>query len=262
MLSGRQWIKATLIAGMFAYGILAVSAIMPAATRLLGHRATGFNDSIRSGWSWLVCRILGVHIHRTGHPAAEVRLTVANHISWLDIIVLGSLQRLTFVAKLEVADWPIMGYLARRIGTLFIKRGDAAQTAVTLEQMAWQLRQGKHLMLFPEGTTTTGERVLRFHGKLFQPAQLAQVPVQAVALRYLGEAGHVAPFVDEDEFLPHLMQVLRLRRVDIAVHYCAPLPAGLHRDVLAPSARKQVIQALDESTDTSGVRPQKAVTQL
>ncbi|MBS1213883.1 MAG: phospholipid/glycerol acyltransferase [Proteobacteria bacterium] len=263
MLSARQWFKGALITGMFALGLLAVSVIMPLARKILGPKATAINDRIQSTWNWLVCRILGVRIHIGGQPMPEAGLTVANHISWLDIIVLGGLHHLTFVSKQEVADWPVMGVLARRIGTLFIKRGDAEQAAATGEQMAWLLRQGKHLMLFPEGTTTTGERVLRFHGKLFQPAQLAHVPVQPVAIRYLNEAGEVAPFIGEDEFLPHLINVLKLRHIDISLHYCTPLPAGLHRNVLSASARKQIVDALDAETGMrEAASRHKAVIQL
>lgn len=246
----RQWFKGALIAGMFLYGVIAVSTIMPLIEIVLGRRAAVFHERIRMGWNRTVCGILGLHLEVSGEPSQDALLLVANHISWLDIIALGSQQPMTFVAKREVADWPVMGYLARRIGTLFVSRGDVEQTAAVAEQMAWQLRQGKRLMLFPEGTTTTGERVLRFHAKLLHPAQLAQVPVQAIGLEYLGEARSVAPFIGEDEFLPHLLSILKLDRVHLRVHYCPPLPAGPHRDILAQTTRKQVVAALfRKSTD-------------
>lgn len=244
----RRWLKAGLVAGMFLYGMIAVSAIMPPLGYLFGRRATLIEDRIRLNWYRSVCRILNIHIQITGEASKDARLLVCNHISWLDIIAIGAQQPLTFVAKQEVADWPVMGYLARRIGTLFVRRGDAAQTAATAEQMAWQLRLGKRLALFPEGTTTTGERVLRFHAKLYQPAQLAHAPVQAIALSYRGAARKTAPFIGEDEFLPHLLNILKLKRIDMRLHYCAPLPAGLHRDVLAQTTRKQIIEALAPNT--------------
>ncbi len=240
----RQWLKATLIAGMFLWGLAAMSAVWPLLGLLLGRRAARYQEFIRRHWCATVCRILAVRLETVGEPSPQTQLWVANHISWLDIIALGSLHPLLFVAKEEVAGWPVMGYLARRLGTLFVRRGDAEQTASIAEQMAWQLRQGKQLMLFPEGTTTNGERVLRFHAKLLQPAQLAHVPVQAIGLEYLEEARAVAPFIGEDEFLPHLLQIIALDRIHLRIHYCEPLPAGLHRDVLAQTTRKQVVSAL------------------
>ena len=206
----RQWIKASLIAGMFLWGMLAVSILWPLLSLLLGRKAAYFHEIVRRHWCVAVCRILNVRLEIVGMPSPLTRLWVANHISWLDIIALGSQLPVEFVAKEEVADWPVMGYLARRIGTLFVRRGDAEQTTLIAEQMAWQLRQGRRLMLFPEGTTPNGERVLRFHGKLLHPAQLAHAPVQAISLEYLGEARAVAPFIGEDDFLPHLLQILKL----------------------------------------------------
>jgi 1-acyl-sn-glycerol-3-phosphate acyltransferase len=240
----RPWFKAVLVAGMFLWGVAATGLVWPLLDHLLARRAARPKELIRRQWCATVCRILNVQVETVGIPSPETRLWVANHISWLDIIVLGSSHPLLFVAKQEVAEWPVMGYLARRLGTLFVRRGDPEQTAGIAEQMAWQLRQGRQLMLFPEGTTTNGERVLRFHAKLLHPAQLAHAPVQAIALQYQGEARAAAPFIGDDDFLPHLLQILTLDRVSLRVHYCQPLPAGLHRDVLAQTTRKQVVAAL------------------
>ena len=229
---------------MFLWGLVATGLLWPFLELVLGRKAGFFQEAIRSHWCSMVCRILNVEVETVGTPSHETCLWVANHISWLDIIALGALHPLLFVAKEEVADWPVMGYLARRLGTLFVRRGDAEQTGSIAEKMTWQLRQGRQIMLFPEGTTTTGERVLRFHAKLFQPAQLAQVQVQAIGLEYQGEAKTFAPFIGEDNFLPHLLQILDRDRVRLRVHYCQPLPLGLHRDILAQTTRKQVVAAL------------------
>jgi len=230
---------------MFLWGVFATGAVWPLLDFFLGRRAAfKIQEMIRRNWCATVCRILNIDVETVGEPCPETRLWVSNHISWLDIIALGARHPLLFVAKIEVADWPVMGYLARRIGTLFVRRGDAEQTTLIVEQMAWQLRQGRQLMLFPEGTTTNGERVLRFHAKFLQPAQLAHVPVQAIALEYLGQARTVAPFIGEDEFLPHLINIFKLDRIPLRVHYCPPLASGQHRDAFAQTTRKQVVAAL------------------
>lgn len=240
----RPWLKAALIAGMFLWGVTATGLLWPVSGLLLGRRAAHVQEHIRRSWCATVCGILGVRVETVGTPSPSTRLWVANHVSWLDIIVLGASHPLLFVAKEEVADWPVLGYLARRLGTLFVRRGDAEQTAAIAEQMVWQLRQGRQLMLFPEGTTTNGERVLRFHAKLLHPAQLAHTPVQAIGLEYLGEARAAAPFVGDDAFLPHLLKILRLGDIRLRIHYCPPLPVGLHRDSLAQTTRRQVVAAL------------------
>ena len=229
---------------MFCWGLLATSLLWPLLGLAPRRKANCLREFIRRNWCAGVCRILNVQVETVGQPSPETRLWIANHISWLDIIALGARHPLLFVAKAEVANWPVMGYLALRLGTLFVRRGDAEQTTFVAEQMAWQLRQGRQIMLFPEGTTTNGERVLRFHAKLLHPAQLANVQVQAMGLEYQGESKQVAPFIGDDDFLPHLLQICTLDRIPLRVHYCQPLPAGLHRDILAQTTRKQVVAAL------------------
>jgi 1-acyl-sn-glycerol-3-phosphate acyltransferase len=229
---------------MLVWGMLAVSVVWPLLARLPGKRGALWQAVICRRWCQAVCRILGLRVAVQGVPSANTRLWVANHISWLDIIAVGAQQPVLFIAKAEVADWPVLGYLARRIGVLFVQRGDAAQTARVAERMAWLLRQGRQVLLFPEGTTTNGERVLRFHGKLLQPAQWAQAPAQAIALEYQGEARAVAPFIGEDEFLPHLLRILTLDEIPLRIHYCPPPVSGLSRDGLARQLREQVLEAL------------------
>lgn len=241
----RQWFRVLAVAAMFAAGIVAVSVLMPAARIFLaGRRATQWNDAIMVTWNRAVCRILNLRLHIRGRPDPLAGLIVANHVSWLDIIAIGAQGPCLFIAKREVADWPVLGYLAKRIGTLFVQRGDAAQSAVVAERMVWQLRQGKRIVLFPEGTTSTGNRVLRFHGKLFLPAQRARVRVQAVALRYEGEAARCAPFVGDDAFLPHLLGILKLDRIDLDLRYCPTVPPGPGPNELAQTTRRQIATAL------------------
>jgi 1-acyl-sn-glycerol-3-phosphate acyltransferase len=243
-MSMPRWFKAALVAAMFLWGIVATGILWPVSSVLLGRKAFRLQEAIRRHWCASVCRILNVEIEVVGKPCSKTQLWVANHISWLDIIALGGRHPLLFVAKAEVADWPVMGYLARRLGTLFVRRGDAEQTTAIAEQMAWQLRQGRQIMLFPEGTTTDGSRVLRFHAKLLQPAQLAHAPVQAIAVEYLDEARNIAPFIGDDDFLPHLLRILILEHIRLRLHYCPPLSPTQARDGLAQTARKQVVGAL------------------
>lgn len=244
MASCRLLYRGALIGAMFLLGLLAVALVMPGLRRVFDRQAQPWCEAIVKGWDRTVCRILHLNIRVTGRPDPAAGLIVANHISWLDIIAMGAQQPCVFVAKEDVADWPVMGVLAKGIGTLFIRRGDAEQSAATSETMTWLLRRGARLMLFPEGTTTRGDQVLRFHGKLFQPAQRAGANVQAVALRYTGLAANLVPFIGEDDFLPHLLRILRLRDINLHLHYCPTLPVGLRRDQLAKTSRLQITEHL------------------
>lgn len=242
-----RWTPALKLAGvvaLFLWGVLAVALLRPALLRLPGRCGVRPWDAVQCFWHRCVCRVVGVQVEVTGEPDGSVGLLVANHVSWVDIVGLGGLRQLDFIAKSEMEDWPVLGYLARGTGTLFLRRGDAGHAQQIAEQMTWRLRRGRRLALFPEGTTTAGDRVLRFHPKLFQPARLAATTVQTVALQYRGEAAAVAPFIGDDAFVPHLLRLLQLPRIDLRVHFCPPLASGLGAAELARASRAQVLEVL------------------
>lgn len=199
-------------------------------------------------WSRRLCRLLGVRIACHGAPLAGRALFVANHVSWLDIMVLAAVCPTHFLAKSEVAGWPLFGWLCRRVGTAFIRRGagDGAQAAAG--ELVWRLqRPDGRVLVFPEGTSTDGRGVRRFHARLLQAAERAQCPVQALALRYpvAGGGTHPAvPFIGDDELLAHLWRLLGERRIEAEVHCLAPLPAGIGRDALARRSHAQIAAVL------------------
>ncbi len=189
-----------------------------------------------AGWSRRLCRLLGVRVTVQGIPLTGPGLFVANHISWLDIFCIAAVCPTHFLAKQEVATWPLIGWLCRRAGTAFIDRGGAQGASAATEHLVWRLRQGERVALFPEGTSTTGEAVRRFHPRLFQAALLARCPVQAIALRYPQPMGvhSLVPFVGEDRLLPHLWRLLAEPSIEATLHFgTIQLPPYSSRDHLA-----------------------------
>lgn len=114
-----------------------------------------------SWWHNRLADVLGVQITVAGYRPQAQALLVSNHISWLDIVVLGGLTHTDFLSKYEVREWPLIGWLAARSGTLFIRRGHGEAGAIS-EQIAQRLREKRILTLFPEGTTTDGREVRPF----------------------------------------------------------------------------------------------------
>lgn len=167
------------------------------------------------------CRCLGLSLRYHGTPATEPALYVSNHISWCDIPVLGSLAPARFLSKAEVARWPLIGWLARQAGTLFIQRG-GGQARRVKGTMARTLQQGESVLFFPEGTTSAGLTVLPFHGLLLQAARDADVPIQPVTISYRrdGHPDHILPFIGDDAFHHHLLGMLKQppSRVDVLFH--------------------------------------------
>ncbi len=140
---------------------------------------------------------------------------MSNHISWLDVAVLGSGARVFFLAKAEIEKWPVLGQLAKGGGTLFIKRGSGDSIRIR-EQIADFLRKDIPVLFFPEATTTDGKSIKRVHGRILGAAIEAQRPVQVCLICYVNQQGEldtVAPFIGEMTFAEHVQQVLEMPKV-------------------------------------------------
>mgnify|MGYP003114066794 CR=1 FL=1 len=128
-------------------------------------------------WCRHFLRILGVELTVTGNAVDAPVFLVSNHVSWLDIPLIASQRHLYFLSKAEVGDWPLIGTLARAMGTLFIKRG-SGESSRKAREIGDRLKQGHTVLVFPEGTTTDGTGLRRFFPQLFDAPLMANVPVQ------------------------------------------------------------------------------------
>ncbi|MDY6992096.1 MAG: lysophospholipid acyltransferase family protein [Pseudomonadota bacterium] len=198
-------------------------------------------------WSQRLCRLCGLQINCSGQIASAPTLFVANHISWLDIFALLATFPMTFVAKQEVARWPVIGWLVQRVGTLFIARGQFRAAAEVSARMTTALGHQTNILFFPEGTSTRGDMVKRFHARLFQAAIETEAWVQPIALRYPHEAGlnPSAPYVDDDNLFNHLWQILEASPLSLEICFCTPISAQHQkRRELAEYARAEIMQVL------------------
>ncbi len=193
------------------------------------------------------CRCLGLNIHQHGSPSNDTVLFVSNHISWSDIPILGSLAPIRFLSKAEVGQWPLIGWLARQAGTLFIHRG-GGQARRVRGQIIEILQAGENVLVYPEGTTSAGLTVLPFHGLLLRAAPESNTPIQPVTITYRrdGRPDHLAPFIGEDEFHSHLLRMLRQpsARVDVVFHEPVQSPEEVPTAELAASLRQTVLDGL------------------
>jgi 1-acyl-sn-glycerol-3-phosphate acyltransferase len=198
------------------------------------------------GWMQTLCRRLALRVHIEGTPVQGGALFVANHISWHDIAVLQSIVPTGFIAKSEIRGWFVIGWMAYRGNTLFIKRGKRDSFIDIMQGMQQRLGLGQSLLIFPEGTTSTGESVLPFKSRLYDPAIEQQVPVQAVALHYRSPSKTSAElaFINKVSFMRHLVRMLREPYIDVRVRFCEPIPtAGRERKELAEITEAQVTEA-------------------
>ncbi|MFB2587949.1 lysophospholipid acyltransferase family protein [Acinetobacter sp. c1-l78] len=168
-------------------------------------------------------KVLNMQVKVHGDIPSQPALWVSNHISWVDIVVLGVAARVFFLAKAEIAKWPLIGTLAKSAGTLFIQRG-SGDTLKIRDQIADFLRQDVPVLFFPEATTGDGTKIKKVHGRLLGAAIDAQRPVQICLLAYVnqqGELDKIVPYIDES-IIENLIEVLQMQQVTVHV---LPLPA-------------------------------------
>ncbi|HMM14051.1 MAG TPA: lysophospholipid acyltransferase family protein [Parvibaculum sp.] len=189
-----------------------------------------------------LCKLVGIRVVTRGEPyAGGACLIAANHTSWLDIPVMASLQPSSFVAKSEVAGWPFFGTLARLQETVFVERERRTRTAESRNAIHSRIAAGDRLVLFPEGTSSDGNRVLPFKSALMSVAQLTIVNgdedreddlvVQPVSVAYVKLHGlpmgrQFRPFFawyGDMELFPHLWEAFSLGPIDVVVEYHKPV---------------------------------------
>jgi 1-acyl-sn-glycerol-3-phosphate acyltransferase len=176
-----------------------------------------------------VLRSVGVHCTVTGTPPTH-GLVVSNHLSYLDIAAFSAVMPCVFVSKAEIAKWPYFGLAARASGTIFLNRSSKASAAMAAREVAGRLKLPVPVLLFPEGTSTDGSQVLRFHPSLFQPAIDAHAPITAAALRYvphgdLPESDYC--WYGDADFLAHIGKLLGAPGFSAEITFGEP---ALHSD--------------------------------
>jgi 1-acyl-sn-glycerol-3-phosphate acyltransferase len=224
-------------------GGLQVGLLFPVAGRR-------WRDALKRRWSRQLLQLLLIEIE-AADPALlgiEKGLLVANHVSFIDIFAINALLPSGFVAKSDVAGWPLIGWMSRHNDTVFIERGSRKAAHQTQQQMLSVLASGQRLAIFPEGTTTAGDGVLPFHGALFQGAIDAAVPVSVLAIEYIDGNGSptAAPaYIDDIDLLDCLVNIISCGgirvRITLAARFLPPLQDRRH---LAHQAHQAVAAAL------------------
>jgi 1-acyl-sn-glycerol-3-phosphate acyltransferase len=202
---------------------------------------------LKASWAAALIDALGVEIEADLSHVVPGALLVANHISWIDIYVINAVLPSAFVSKAEVRDWPLIGWLVARHGTIFLRRGSRGHARIIHAEIAAVLARGQHVAVFPEGTTSDGRSLLHFHAALLQPALAAGRPVLPVALSYWEPDGQrsLAPRYDGTITLGQCMRAIVGRRRIIA--RLATMPAcggeGESRRQVAAEARAAIALA-------------------
>lgn len=183
-------------------------------------------------------------------------LVVCNHISYLDIVGLSAAGAFAFVAKKEVAEWPLFGTYATLGATLYVNREQRGAVGDVAQQMRGHLEAGVPIVLFPEGTSTGGDTVLPFRSSLFDPVVKLACPVTACGLRYTIAEGSVpdeVAFWRDMSLAPHLLNLMGRRGVTLDIHFGPSQIRTADRKTLAREMHREVSQlaGLAEHPDPS-----------
>jgi 1-acyl-sn-glycerol-3-phosphate acyltransferase len=211
-------------------------------------------------YSRLVCALLQVRIRNDGAPPRRSVLILSNHVSWLDILAITAVTPAIFVAKSEVAGWPLIGWVARARGTVFVDRRRRQQTSAAMAAIATYLAEGQPIVLFAEGTSSDGNHVLPFRSALVGAVReaLAQVEdgrsiaVQPLAIAYTHVQGlpmgrrerPLVAWTGETDLAPHVRDFIRGGAVDVTLNWGEPVAYKAATD------RKVLVRVLEQSVRT------------
>lgn len=241
----RLYMRLTRLLAVIAVATL-LAALLAPIERLSRRDLMGLRQRLTR---WLLARLgnaLPFRVSVHGQLPQKPMLWLSNHISWTDIPLIGMLAPLSFLSKAEVRTWPVAGWLAHRAGTLFIRRG-AGDGGLLNQQLGRHLNSGRHLLIFPEGTTCDGTALRTFHGRLLSSAIESGIDLQPVAIRYLrdGQMCPVAPFIGDDDMLSHLLRLMSSDVAEVQIQLLEPIDSQSgNRNELARRAQAAVAQAL------------------
>ena len=222
---------------------LAQSAIYP-------HLSQPAQKRMNKNWSLGLLAILSIRLRLSGTlPDAKDQpiMLVANHVSWLDVYSLNTVCPSRFVAKSEIRSWPLLGWLSRNVGTLFIKRTKITDIVRINKDIGNALTTGDFVAVFPEGTTSDGTTVKHFHGSLLQSAVAVEASLCPVAIRYhdaSGEISKAAVYVNVSLF-DSLKKILQQPWIEVELIFSDPVNSrGKNRRELARTTQQVITNAL------------------
>lgn len=209
--------------------------------------------SMVQAWYLKACHLVGLNITVHGKPENGPVLMVANHVSWLDIPLMASLCKPRFLSKSEVRRWPIIGWTAEKIDTLFIVRGERTAAEAASSAIVDGLKQDNTILIFPEGKTTMGDNIGFFFPRLFGAAIRTASRVQPVVIHYTDDnssedVSELVPYVGEQTLVHNIWQLLGCRNLQARVYFLDAVESeGMPRKELAAHIHNQMQGLLKHS---------------
>ncbi|KZY62518.1 hypothetical protein A3742_04025 [Oleiphilus sp. HI0071] len=199
-------------------------------------------------WVRDLVKSLNVKLEVSGSPVEQGNLCVANHVSWVDTVILNNAVPLAFVSRHDVEEWPFVGTFTRRMGSIYVDRSNKFQAYRSIPALEQRLSQGRSVIVFPESTTTDGTELLPFYGMFIESAVRVGCYVQPIALKYTDAKGYLlreAAYAGDDSFGETLARILKQPKVYAHVSFLDPIDARKHdRKSIAAMSRERIKLAL------------------
>ena len=252
----RATFRLIALCGVTAGYYLRWLAWMPLVTSAAGGARNWRNRNFR-GWARTAARVMGMTIHVRNEPPTGPFLMVSNHLSYVDVIALGSQTDCAFIAKSDVASWPVLGLICKTMDTIFVDRRLKRDVRRVMLQIDQTLKSGLGVVLFAEGTSTNGQGVLPFKTSLLDFAARNHVPVHYASVRYVAPAGETPADTSvcwwgEMTFPDHLFRLLQLSSFQASLVYGSEPIIADDRRVLAATLWQAVSEQIRPSLNAAG----------
>jgi 1-acyl-sn-glycerol-3-phosphate acyltransferase len=215
-----------------------------------------WHKMMMTAWGRALAAIMGMRVTTIGEQPQSPFFLVSNHLSYVDIIAYAACLGCVFISRGEVADWPGIGLVARGVGTIFINREKLQDIPRVIREIDRALDEGLGVVLFPEGTSGAGDRVMPFHPALLEPAAKANYPVSFASISYRTDPGEAPAYLavswwDDVTFAQHARELLKLSRFDAFITFGSHAIRSDDRKALAKSLRSAVNDQFTPMVDSA-----------
>ncbi len=230
-----------IVVTFFCYSLLVLGRFFS----FLGYDRGKWVSKQRKRWGKLVANILGITISVKGIPPKPPFFMVSNHVSYVDVWILFSQLDCTFIAKSDVRNWPVIGFILASSGVLFIDRGKRSDVSRVNDEVSKELNSSQGIVLFPEGTTSAGADILPFKSSLFQFPASKELPVHCASIHYETPEGEKPAYQsvcwwDDTPFFEHLFYLFMMKQFSATVTFSANVVRNSDRKVLARASQKVI----------------------